>query len=112
VEDSRPRYSPDGASIVYGTQKDPDFYADRVRLVRFDRKTGTHTVLTEEWDRSAAGWEFDGAGRLVFLAEDRGRTSLFTLPLAGGTPALLREDGVPRLPDGGEGPPLLHAARR
>ena len=92
-EDSRPRYSPDGTAIVYGTQKDPDFYADRVRLVRFDRKTGTHTVLTEEWDRSAAGWEFDGAGRLLFLAEDRGRTSLFTLQVAGGTPALVREDG-------------------
>jgi dipeptidyl aminopeptidase/acylaminoacyl peptidase len=86
-EDSRPRYSPDGASIVYGTQKDPDFYADRVRLARYDRKTGTHSVLTEEWDRSAMGWEFDGAGRLVFLAEDRARIVIYALPPQGGTPA-------------------------
>ena len=94
-EDMRPRYSPDGAAIVYGSQKDPDFYADRVRLVRFDRKAGTHTVLTEEWDRSASAWEFDGAGRIVLLAEDKARQSLFALPTGGpGTPSLLCENGT------------------
>jgi len=92
-EDMRPRYTPDGASIVYGTQKEPDFYADRVRLVRYDRKAGTHTVLTEEWDRSASAWEIEGA-RIVLLAEDRARQSLFTLPVTGGTPALALENGT------------------
>ena len=93
-EDTRPRYGKDGASIWYGTQKDPDFYADRVRLVRYDRKAGTHTVVTEDWDRSASGWEFDANGRLVFLAEERARVSVFALPAAGGTPALLHEGGA------------------
>ena len=37
-DDMRPRYSPDGAAIVYGMQHDPDFYADRVRLMRYDRR--------------------------------------------------------------------------
>ncbi len=93
-EESRPRYSPDGASIVYGMQEEPDFYADRVRLVRHDRKAGTQTVLTEAWDRSAMAWEFDGAGRLVVTAEDNARVVAFALPLAGGTPTPLHTGGI------------------
>ncbi|MEP7027725.1 MAG: S9 family peptidase [Candidatus Eisenbacteria bacterium] len=93
-EEVRPRYSKDGTAIVYGMQRDPDFYADRVRLARYDRKAGTHTVLTEDWDRSASGWEFDETGRLVFLAEDRARVCVFALPASGGTPALLHEGGA------------------
>lgn len=90
----RPRYSPDGRSIVYGLQRDPYFYADRVRLVRFDRSAGTHTTLTEEWDRSAAAWEFFADGTLAVEAEDRGRVNLFTLKPAPGTPTLIREGGT------------------
>jgi len=93
-EEMRPRYSKDGAAIVYGMQTDPDFYADRVRLVRYDRKAKTHTVLTEAWDRSASGWEFDDTGRLVFLAEDRARVSVFAVPSSGGTPTALHQGGA------------------
>ena len=58
----------------------PEYYADRVRLVLRDRKSGAETVLTEAWDRSAAGWAFapdDGGIRLQ--AEDRGCHALFRL---------------------------------
>ena len=48
ADDLRPRYSPDGAAIVYGMQHDPYFYADRVRLDALRPRTArTHTVLTE-----------------------------------------------------------------
>jgi dipeptidyl aminopeptidase/acylaminoacyl peptidase len=90
----RPRYSPDGGSIIYGLQRDPYFYADRVRLVRFDRSSGAHTVLTEEWDRSAAAWEFLPDGVLAVEAEDRGRVSLFIMKPGETAPGLVREGGA------------------
>jgi dipeptidyl aminopeptidase/acylaminoacyl peptidase len=90
----RPRYSPDGGSIVYGLQRDPFFYADKIRMVRFDRKAGTHTVLTEGWDRSPAAWEFGPDGTLILEAEDRGRVLLFALGAAGGTPKRLIDSGT------------------
>ncbi|NIA24202.1 MAG: prolyl oligopeptidase family serine peptidase [Gammaproteobacteria bacterium] len=76
----RPRYSPDGTLIVYGMQREIDYYADRVRLVRYDRQPDEHHVLTEAWDRSASSWEFTAQGDLVFTAEDRARVNLYQMP--------------------------------
>ncbi len=90
----RPRYSPDGAAIVYGMQQDPDHYADRVRLARFERATGSHSVLTEGWDRSCDGWEFADAATLVVTAEEHARGALFvTDPRTPGTPQRLLASG-------------------
>ncbi|MGH8874286.1 MAG: prolyl oligopeptidase family serine peptidase, partial [Acidimicrobiia bacterium] len=58
------------------------------------RQSEEHRVLTEEWDRSAAGWEFDSRGDLVLVAEEDGRQHLFRMPLGGGTPVLLAEGGT------------------
>jgi dipeptidyl aminopeptidase/acylaminoacyl peptidase len=78
ADDMRPRYSPDGRWILYGMQRMLDFYADRQRLVAYDRRTGEHRVLTEQWDFSASGWEFAPDGRTVLLtAEDEGRISVY-----------------------------------
>jgi dipeptidyl aminopeptidase/acylaminoacyl peptidase len=88
----RPRYSPDGASIIYGMQREIDFYADNVRLVRFDRGTGTHEVLTEDWDRSASGWVFADDGTLLFTAEDAARVNVYRL--TDGTPEVLAVGGM------------------
>jgi dipeptidyl aminopeptidase/acylaminoacyl peptidase len=79
ADDVRPRYSPDGKSILYGIQTEPFFYADRVRLVRYDRASRSHTVLTEAWDRSAAGWEYREDGSVVLQSEDEARISVFTI---------------------------------
>jgi dipeptidyl aminopeptidase/acylaminoacyl peptidase len=95
ADDVRPRYSPDGRWILYGMQRLDDYYADRVRLALYDRKRGDHRVLTEDWDRSAAGWEFSPAdGSVVLLAEHLGRTGLFRAGLAPGEPRLLRTGGT------------------
>ena len=90
----RPRYSPDGTSIYYGMQRDPYFYADKVRIVRHDRASKTHTVLTEDWDRSPAAWELAKDGTVILEAEDRGRVLLFAMPAGGGTPNPLTEQGT------------------
>jgi dipeptidyl aminopeptidase/acylaminoacyl peptidase len=90
----RPRYSPDGTSIVYGMQRDPYFYADKVRIVRYDRASRTHTVLTEDWDRSPAAWEFAKDGTLILEAEDRGRVLLFAMAPGGGAPKAILEQGT------------------
>jgi len=89
----RPRYSPDGRSILYGAQKDPYFYADRIRLMRYDRKAGTQTAIAEGWDRSPLAWEFAPDGTLIAECEDRGRVSLFALGPDGAAPRRIVEGG-------------------
>ena len=98
----RPIYSPDGKFILYGIQRELDFYADRVRLVAFDRKNRSHTVLTEAWDRSAEAWEFMGDSRTIVLrAEDEARNRLFALDL---TAAIAQPAANPPRPLGSSRP--------
>ena len=82
----RPRVTPDGNTLVYGVQYEDDYYADHVRIVAHHLPTGTETVLTNDWDRSAGEWEPIGDDGIVFQAEDEGHVRIFTLPLEGGTP--------------------------
>jgi dipeptidyl aminopeptidase/acylaminoacyl peptidase len=90
----RPRYSPDGRWIVYGTKRDPLNYADRVRLVRVDRATGERVTLTEAWDHSPEAWEFVGPDTLLIEVLVRGRTRLCRMSVsAGGAPETLCEGG-------------------
>jgi dipeptidyl aminopeptidase/acylaminoacyl peptidase len=75
----RPRYSPDGKWLLFGAQDELSFYADRMRLVAFNRATGKHHVLTEPWETSPAEWEFANDKIVVFSAEDKGVCSLYSL---------------------------------
>jgi dipeptidyl aminopeptidase/acylaminoacyl peptidase len=92
ADDSRPRYTPDGRAIVYGMTHDPEFYADRVRLMRFDRATRAHAEWLGAWDLTPVGWEFAPDGTLVFAAEQAGRTRLFTYR-GEGEPRAITGDG-------------------
>ncbi|MBK8233615.1 MAG: S9 family peptidase [Candidatus Eisenbacteria bacterium] len=75
-----PIYSPDGAWIVYGFQRRYDFYADRVLVGAYERRTRRHVVLTEAWDASPHAWSFDAKGRTLYLhAEHRGSNAIFAL---------------------------------
>jgi dipeptidyl aminopeptidase/acylaminoacyl peptidase len=85
ANDLRPRYSSDGSSILYGMQRLTDFYADKVRLVRYDRTTEAKSVLTEDIDLSVSQWIWTEDGRTIFfLAEDRGKQSIFSISSQGG----------------------------
>lgn len=88
----RPVYSPDGRWIVYGMQREFDFYADKVRLVAYDRRSRTHTVLTEEWDGSAMGWTFGEDPRHVyFVSEVDARSAIYRLDIFGSKRSAPRE---------------------
>ena len=93
ADNLRPRYTPDGRSIVYGMQHDPFFYADRVRLMRFDRASGVHAPLLESWDLSPMHWELAADGTVWFEAEEGGRVSAFALAPGEGSPRRMVQGG-------------------
>src|SRR5204863_4085316 len=78
--------------ILYGQQVDPLFYADRIRLMAYDRATRAHSGVLTEWDRSPQHWAFAKNGRIVFEGEDNARVRLFALE-RGKTPEPLSTNG-------------------
>jgi len=92
ADDHRPRYSPDGKWLVYGMTHDPEFYADRVRLMRMDRASGKHDEWLGNWDLTPAHWEFAADGSLIVEAEQNARLKLFTYK-EGPEPKAITGDG-------------------
>jgi dipeptidyl aminopeptidase/acylaminoacyl peptidase len=92
-QDSLPRYSPDGKTIVYGMQHDPFFYADRVRMMAYDRAARTHREILPHWALSPAHWTFAPDGTLYLEAEDDARTGLFAWK-GSGEPRRIAHDGT------------------
>ena len=90
---SSPRYTPDERYLIYGATVDRHFYADRVRLMRRDRSNGSAVELTDGWDRSPSGWSVDDTS-VVMVAEDDGRQPLWELPVDGGEPRRLGDEGT------------------
>ena len=93
AEDQRPRYSPDGRHIVYGMTHDPEFYADRPRLMRIDRASGKHEEWLANWDGIPMHWEFGGDGTFYFEAEQNARARLFAWK-GQGEPKAITTDGT------------------
>jgi dipeptidyl aminopeptidase/acylaminoacyl peptidase len=80
ADDSNPRYSPDGRYILYGKQRSTHFYADNVRIVRYDRGTAERTILTEAVDLSFQQWTWSKDGGTIYAhAEDRAKKSIFSI---------------------------------
>ncbi len=85
ANDIDPRYSPDGRYLAYRAMSRPGFEADKLDLIIYDRQKKTFSNLTEKLDYSLSEllWAPDSKA-LYFLCEDKARTSLFRLTLAGG----------------------------
>ncbi|HET7748942.1 MAG TPA: DPP IV N-terminal domain-containing protein, partial [Terriglobales bacterium] len=85
ASDSTPRYSPDGKYIAYLAQVRPGYESDRFRLMLYDRATGQHRSLTENFDRWVGGfvWAPDSS-RIYFVAEDKGEQPIYTVSINGG----------------------------
>jgi dipeptidyl aminopeptidase/acylaminoacyl peptidase len=93
ADDGGPLYSPDGRFQAFERQVIKDFYADRVRLVLRDRRTGQNRVATEAWDRSARGllWAPDSAA-LYGAIDDAGTQRIYRIEASSGRPAALSKE--------------------
>lgn len=84
ANDNNPRYSPDGRWIAYRAMLRPGFEADRVRIMLYDRKTGSTRNLTENFDYSIdnISWGKDSRS-IYFTVSDRGSRSMGSVSIAG-----------------------------
>jgi len=78
--DQNPVYSPDGRTILYGSQATPGFESDRVRLMAYDRATRTSRELLPSWDRNADSYAFSPTGDAIYLSTvDASRTKFYRI---------------------------------
>lgn len=81
-DDSSPYFSKDGRYLFFGSQFDPDYSADNVRLMMYDLQNKSITNLTETIDFSFFGFaQGDDLQKIYLLAEDRAKISLFEFDL-------------------------------
>jgi dipeptidyl aminopeptidase/acylaminoacyl peptidase len=93
ADDYSPRYSPDGRRLAYAQQRIVGFYADRARLMMYDRQSGATAGLTENWDRSADGliWERDSRSLLASI-DDAGTLRVYRFRLDGSKPTAITKE--------------------
>ncbi|MBY0525289.1 MAG: S9 family peptidase [Gemmataceae bacterium] len=82
--DTTPVYAPDGNSIAFTRQTIKFFYADRSRIMLYDRASGKSRELTEKFDRTCGTpkWGHDSR-KLYFEAEDKGYVRVFSVSAKG-----------------------------
>ncbi|MFH1467723.1 MAG: S9 family peptidase [Pseudomonadota bacterium] len=118
-----PSPSPCGRFLAFCAMERAGYEADRLRLVCLDLQRGALLEVAPGFDRSvmAPTWTPDGQW-LLFAAEDEGKSRLWRVPAAGGTPEPLTDGATDRglalLADGAAavferqdllGPPDLYA---
>ena len=87
ADEDSPRYSPDGRRIAFTQKRVQRFYADRSRLMIYDRAAETTVGVTENWNRSVDGllWERDSR-TLLGAIDDAGTRRVYRFRLDGGVP--------------------------
>jgi dipeptidyl aminopeptidase/acylaminoacyl peptidase len=91
---TQPVFSPDGKTLAYLATKRPGYEADRLRIVVRPWPDGQARVLTEDWDRSAAGIAWSRDGRTIYThADNLGQHSLFAVDVASGEVQTLVKEG-------------------
>src|SRR5688572_13679774 len=87
ADDTAPSFSPDGRYLAFEQKRIPRFYADRARLMLYDRFAETTRGATEDWDRSVDGlvWE-PGSRSLLGSIDDAGTGRIYRLFTDGRAP--------------------------
>jgi dipeptidyl aminopeptidase/acylaminoacyl peptidase len=103
--DGAPRYSPDGRTIGYLTQRIPGYESDRFLLALYERASGTSRVLTESFDDWVRTFRFTRDGkRVLFTADVKARTPLHSLDIGTGAISVVSNvgfvDAIEVSPDG------------
>ncbi|HEU4389131.1 MAG TPA: S9 family peptidase, partial [Blastocatellia bacterium] len=94
ANDLSPLYSPHGRYLAYRAQARAGFESDRWQLILYDRKSGQRRSLTEQFDSSVEGFSFSTDGQTIyFVAGERGRQPILSVPVAGGPIKKLVADG-------------------
>jgi dipeptidyl aminopeptidase/acylaminoacyl peptidase len=109
ADDTAPIYSPDGRLLAFRRQTIKGFYADRARLMLFERRSASLRNLTESWDRSADGlvWSPD-SNALFGSIDDAGTRRIYRFEVSGSAPrTITREHSFGSLAVAGSGPVIV-----
>jgi len=95
LQDSSPRYSPDGRYLAWNAYNVKRAFNDQGRLILRERRSGRTRRLAPRLDRATTklDWAKDGKG-IYFLLEDRGRHGLYRLGLQDSLPTSVAPSGT------------------
>ena len=92
--DAQPAYSPDGTQLAYLAQERPGFESDRFHLVLLDLASGARRPLTQQWDRSIAGYAWSRDGATIYAMTDHlGQRPIWAIEVNSGHAAAITGAG-------------------
>ncbi len=94
ASDVQPVMTRDGKSLIVRAQRRPGFESDRFYLDVYDLATGAKRTVFETPDLSVGDFALSRDGRTIyFTAASHATDNLYSVPLAGGSPAELLHGG-------------------